>query len=177
MGSILGASAGRLRSLLERGCRVSGVAWAGNHSRLGPVINHLCPSPISRLYCILYPHTCFCLSMLLPPNVYTLTIGCVLHSAQACSRRPFPSLPEQSIGRGDGAGGGGGGGEREWSPQAWGHPVVTLGSFVTSGFPLELVSTPFFRQASTRQRVVLASPVTAGNKLLLLLLLLLQSWS
>ena len=29
-----------------------------------------------------------------------------------------------------------------------GHPVVTLGSFVTSGFPPELVSTPFSGQAS-----------------------------
>ena len=84
------------------------------HCRRDPVIDNLCPSPMSCLcLCCMF----FCLLVLRSSNVYTLTIGCVLHSAQACSRRPLSSSTEQSIGRGDGAGGGGG--EREWSPQAF----------------------------------------------------------
>ena len=84
------------------------------HCRRDPVIDHLCPSPMSCLcLCCIF----FCLLVLRSPNVYTLTIGCVLHSAQACSRQPLSSRTEQNIGRGDGAGGGGG--EREWSPHAF----------------------------------------------------------
>ena len=56
------------------------------HCRRDPVIDHLCPSPMSCICCIF-----FCLLGLRSPNVYTLTIGCVLHSAQACSRRPLSS--------------------------------------------------------------------------------------
>ena len=91
--------------------------WRGSmvlrvcHCRRDPVIDHLCPSPMSCICCIF-----FCLLGLRSPNVYTLTIGCVLHSAQACSRRPLSSRTEQSIRRVDGAGGGGG--EKGWSPQA-----------------------------------------------------------
>jgi hypothetical protein len=66
--------------------------WRGSmvlrvcHCRRDPVIDHLCPSPMSCICCIF-----FCLLGLRSPNVYTLTIGCVLHSAQACSRRPLSS--------------------------------------------------------------------------------------